>query len=72
MFAGHYNYLARRTASPFFNERLVKLENSLEKRLLLAIAEDDDKAFQRLSRLLDARNRGIGCSPRKPYSNNGK
>jgi hypothetical protein len=40
-------YLARRTASPFFNEhlvkRLAKLENSFEKRLLLAIAEDDDK-----------------------------
>jgi hypothetical protein len=56
-------YRARRAASPFFNDRLSKrlmqLENSLDKRALLALANDDHKEFQRLSKLLDARDKGI-------------
>ena len=59
-------YRARSAASPYFNarltQRLTHLENSLEKRILLAVANDDDKAYQRLSRLLDARNKGIRVS----------
>jgi hypothetical protein len=56
-------YRARRAASPFFNGRLAKrlapLANTLEKRILLALANDDDPNFQRLSKLLDARDKGI-------------
>lgn len=56
-------YRARRAASPFFNDRLAKrltpLANTLEKRILLALANDDDPNFHRLSRLLDARDKGI-------------
>ena len=54
---------ARRAASPFFEDRLVakvkKGEQTLERRLLIAIAEGNEAEIKRLERLLDARNKGI-------------
>ncbi len=54
---------ARRAASPFFEDRLVakvsKGEKTLERRLLIAIAEGNNEASNRLERLLDAREKCI-------------
>lgn len=54
---------ARRAASDFFDNRLVekvkKGEKTLERRLLIAIAEGNEEETQRLERLLDAREKGI-------------
>jgi hypothetical protein len=54
---------ARRAASPFFEDRLVakvkKGEKTLERRLLIAIAEGNEKEINRIERLLHARNNGI-------------
>ena len=54
---------ARRAASPFFEDRLVakvkKGEKTLERRLLIAIAEGNTEETLRLERLLDARNKGM-------------
>ena len=54
---------ARRAASPFFEDRLLakvsKGEKTLERRLLIAIAEGNNEASNRLERLLDAREKGI-------------
>ena len=54
---------ARRAASPFFEDRLVakvkKGDKTLERRLLIAVAEGNDAESKLLERLLDARNNGI-------------
>ncbi|NOS74911.1 MAG: hypothetical protein HOP36_10335 [Methyloglobulus sp.] len=54
---------ARRAASDFFDNRLVekvkKGEKTLERWLLIAIAEGNEEETQRLERLLDAREKGI-------------
>ena len=54
---------ARRAASDFFDNRLMekvkKGEKTLERRLLIAIAEGNEEETQRLERLLDAREKGI-------------
>ena len=54
---------ARRAASPFFEDHLVakvkKGEKTLERRLLIAIAEGNEEESKRLERLVDARNKGI-------------
>jgi len=54
---------ARRAASPFFEDHLAakvkKGEKTLERRLLIAIAEGNEEETQRLERLLDAREKGI-------------
>lgn len=54
---------ARRAASPFFEDRLVakvkKGEKTLERRLLIAVAEGNEAEIKRLERLVDARNKGI-------------
>jgi len=51
---------ARRPASPFFENHLVakvkKGEKTLERRLLIAIAEGNEEESKRLERLVDARN----------------
>lgn len=57
-------YRARNAASPYFEEFLVSKfkdkEKTLERRLLIAVAEGDDDEAMRLGRLLDARNKGFG------------
>ena len=57
---------ARRVASPFFEDHLAakvkKGEKTLERRLLIAIAEGNEEEIKRLERLLDARNNGIHAS----------
>ena len=54
---------ARQAASPFFEERLVakikKSERTLERRLLIAIAEGNETDRERLERLWDAHQKGI-------------
>ena len=54
---------ARRAASPFFEDHLAaKVKNgekTLERRLLIAIAEGNEAEIERLERLVDARNKGI-------------
>ena len=54
---------ARRVASPFFEDHLAakvkKGEKTLERRLLIAIAEGNEEESNRLERLVDARNKGI-------------
>lgn len=54
---------ARRTASHLFDNHLVakikKGEQTLERRLLIAVAEGNEAEIKRLERLLDARNNGI-------------
>ena len=56
-------YKARRAASPFFEDRLMarlnKGEQTLEMRILKAIAQGDDKEYHRLERLLQAKRKGI-------------
>lgn len=55
--------LARRNASPFFDnhltEKIKKGEQSLERRLLIAIAEGNEEESNRLERILDAKEKGI-------------
>ena len=54
---------ARQAASPFFDDHLAakvkKGEKTLERRLLIAIAEGNEEESNRLERLVDARNKGI-------------
>ena len=54
---------ARQAASPFFEDRLVAKvktgDKTLERRVLIAIAEGNQAEIQRLERLLDARKKGI-------------
>lgn len=54
---------ARRAASHLFENRLVekvkKGEKTLERRLLIAIAEGNDEESKRIERLLDAKAKGI-------------
>lgn len=54
---------ARRVAAPFFEDHLVaKVKNgekTLERRLLIAIAEGNDAEINRLERLVDAINKGV-------------
>jgi hypothetical protein len=54
---------ARRAASHLFDNHLVakikKGKQTLERRLLIAIAEGNEEESKRLERLLDARNNGI-------------
>lgn len=54
---------ARQGASPFFEDRLVveikKGKTTLERRLLIAVAEGKESERERLERLLDAKENGI-------------
>ncbi|MEQ1486672.1 hypothetical protein [Methyloglobulus sp.] len=54
---------ARQGASPFFDEHLTakvkKGEKTLERRLLIAMAESNEDEIKRLERLLDAEDKGI-------------
>jgi hypothetical protein len=54
---------ARQAATPFFDDRLVAKvktgDKTLERRLLIAIAEGNQTEIQRLERLLNAKEKGI-------------
>ncbi len=54
---------ARRVAAPYFEERLIakvkKGEKTLERRLLIAIAEGNNEEHAYLERILDAKAKGI-------------
>ena len=54
---------ARRVAAPYFEERLIakvkKGEKTLERRLLIAIAEGNSEEQKCLERILDAKAKGI-------------
>jgi len=54
---------ARQAASPFFEDRLVAKvktgDKTLERRLLIAIAEGNQAEINHLERLLDAKEKGI-------------
>ena len=54
---------ARQAASPFFEDRLVaKIKNgekTLERRILIAIAEGNEEEINRLERIIDAKEKAI-------------
>ena len=54
---------ARQAASPFFEDRLVAKvktgDKTLERRVLIAIAEGNQAEIKRLERLLNAKEKGI-------------